>query len=170
MWEADLLLCVLLYVIHLAGGSPLGPLKQTSIMRDAENTLPLFHKIPHRYFDKDVHIFSHAFTPTHQRSCLNSYQRSDAFHVHADTWVINGQSVHGMFWHAHTPTLTILSQSACMCEVLYRGLGSASRYFVLSVFHCSSDQKPWRLLACSQMYTEASGTATATKQGQNNRG
>lgn len=117
-------------------------------------------------------ILTRTYTFSHMRSHphINSYQRSDAFHIHTDTWVINGQSIHGMFWHAHTPTLTILSQSACMCEVLYRGLGSASRYFVLSVFHCSSDQKPWRLLACSQMYTEASSTATATKQGQNNRG
>lgn len=57
-----------------------------------------------------------------------------------------------------THTLTSLSQSACMCEVLYLGLGTASRYFVLSVFHCSSDQKPWRPLACTHTQTHKQTT------------
>lgn len=41
--EADLLLCVLLDVIHVVGGSLLGPLKEGTQARDG-NELPLFDK------------------------------------------------------------------------------------------------------------------------------
>lgn len=68
--------------------------------------------------------------------------------------------------HTDKSTLTSLSQSVWMCEVLNLGLGTAFRYFVLSVFHCSSDQKPWRLLACTRTHTHTQGHCkdNATRQ------
>lgn len=85
-------------------------------------------------FDKGTHGNRHTQQPAH----LNNYHQSIQL--------------------KHTHTLTSLSQSACMWEVLYLGLGTASRYFVLSLFHCSSDQKPWRPLACTHTHTHKQTT------------
>ena len=43
-WEEDLLLCALFNVIHVAGGPPLGSLKQKHRHWRAESTPPLFDK------------------------------------------------------------------------------------------------------------------------------
>lgn len=69
MWEADLLLCVLLYVIHLAGGSPLGPLKQTGTTKDAENTLSLFLKNPPVFQQGQTH-FPHKYSRSRIRELV----------------------------------------------------------------------------------------------------
>lgn len=74
-----------------------------------------------------------------------------------------------LYTHAPTPThtkaqpLTNLSQLTRMCEVLYLGLETAFKHFVLSVLHCSSAQKPWSRAACPVIRGNTQGPS---KQGQ----
>lgn len=127
-WEADLLLCVVLHVIHVARWSHLGPLKQATPSWEGWNYAPIVLTKAHRYADKDTH------SKTRTRSLM----------LH---------------------TLTSLSQSACMCEGLYLGLGTESKYFALSVFHCSSDQKFRRPLAYTHTHTRTQTTPPQWHQG-----